>query len=284
MQLVAEEVITVLPTGADFEIDFIARADCITLRLTCHSHGMDLAAFNLAFRPDLTADAEGLGLALASRYVDSFSLQADVGGRLHLLFSINPVFERPVPLPEAQAAWRFYRLVKPTAETMAAVGARLWHRALAGGKSARAFHPDRLSALVTAGMLFGTLAETETGEISGAYFCIPRDQRMLEGFGPFVFSAHDRHRMARDLACHTLERVARKPFSGVLTTCFDADCFPAEFYIPIRQHHQTKRQRHHRSLQAPAWHFPLSDDTGGALYYHAAAKWSPRSAWPLPDG
>jgi anti-sigma regulatory factor (Ser/Thr protein kinase) len=283
MQLAAEEVIAALTPGAGVEIAFAEKADRITLRLTCHPRGMDLCAFNLAWRPDLETGTAGLGLALASRYVDSFSLQSDDGGRLHLLFSVNKVFDRTLAAPEAIAPWRFYRMIKPTPENILTTGQRLYHQAAAAGSNPRDFHPDRLAALVAAEQLFGTLAETETGEIVGACFCIPAGTRMLDGFGPFVFSPTERQRMARDLACHTLERVARKPYSGVLTTHFDNDCFPAEFFIPAGRRGDMPSDSHDRSRRAPAWHFPLSDDTGGALYYHSAVGTFIREAMDLQD-
>lgn len=259
MQLAAEEVLAALPQGTGVSIQLEERADRVTLALVCPHQGMDLAAFNLAWRPDLERDASGLGLALASRWVDVFSLEKDTGGRLHLLFSVEKVFDQPVPLPPPLADHRFYRLIRPTPETMAACGQRLFHHIKGLGPDAKTFHPARLAALTAKGLLFGALAETESGEVAGAAFCIPETGRLLRGYGPFVFTTRERKRMAEDLACHCFERVGRKPFSGVLTRIFDEDCFPEKYYIPAGGHA--------RPGTKTAWHFPLSDDAGGLLYY-----------------
>lgn len=283
MQLAAEEVIAALTPGVSVEIGFSGRADRITLGVTCHPLGMDLSAFNLAWRPDLETDASGLGLAVASRWVDTFSLQTDESGRLRLQFSIDNVYDAAVPVPLAFPEFRFYRLVKPTTENIKHCGARLFHRAAGAGKPPRIYHPDRLATLLAAGHLFGTLAETESGEIAGACFCIPEGPKLLGGHGPFVFSSTERERMARDLACHTLERVARKPFSGVLATHYDADCFPAEYFIPAGRESRGSTIGHHHSPRAPAWHFPLSDDAGGLLHFHASAEDFIREAIAVQD-
>ncbi|TWI64794.1 hypothetical protein LZ24_03131, partial [Desulfobotulus alkaliphilus] len=227
----------------------------------CPPVDMDLSAFNLAWRPDLEKDASGLGLALASRWVDFFSLEKDESRRLHLTFSVEKVFDQPVPLAPPLAAHRFYRLIRPTPETMAACGQRLFHHIKGINPDTKTFHPARLAALTAEGQLFGALAETESGEVAGAAFCIPEEGRLLRGYGPFIFTDKDRRRMAEDLACHCLERVGRKPFSGVLTRIFDEDCFPEKFYIPAGGHAPSGTKT--------AWHFPLCDDAGGLLHYTA---------------
>ncbi|MCW7753289.1 hypothetical protein OOT00_04730 [Desulfobotulus sp. H1] len=259
MQLAAEEVSTALPENTPLSIQVQERADRITLRLTCPPVEMDLAAFNLAWRPDLEKEASGLGLALASRWVDSFSLERDGSGRLHMLFSVEKIFAQNVPAPQPLNTHSFYRLIRPTPGTMAVCGQRLFHHLRNRGFTAKNFHPAKLSALTEEGRLFGALAETESGHICGAAFCIPDEGRLLTGYGPFVFSHGERQRMAADLACHCLERVGRKPFSGVLTRLFDEDCFPKEYFIPAGGHSGSGRR--------PAWHFPLSDDAGGSLHY-----------------
>jgi hypothetical protein len=261
MQLAAEEVMIALPQGTALSIQVLNKADRITLAIICPPSVMDLSAFNLAWRPDLERDAAGLGLALASRWVDTFSLERDGSGRLHLLFSVEKIFDQPVPLAPPLKAHRFYRLIRPTPEIMAACGQRLFHHIKGINPDTKAFHPARLAALTEKGQLFGALAETESGEVAGAAFCIPEEGRLLRGYGPFVFTDKDRPRMAEDLACHCLERVGRKPFSGVLTRLFDEDCFPEKFYIPAGGHAPSGTKT--------AWHFPLCDDAGGLLHYTA---------------
>ncbi|TWI66657.1 hypothetical protein LZ24_02880 [Desulfobotulus alkaliphilus] len=229
IQLAAEEVTTALPENTPLSIQVQERADRITLTLTCPPVDMDLSAFNLAWRPDLEKDASGLGLALASRWVDFFSLEKDESRRLHLTFSVEKVFDQPVSLPPPLAAHRFYRLIRPTPETMAACGQRLFHHIKGINPDTKNFHPARLAALTAEGQLFGVLAETESGEVAGAAFCIPEEGRLLRGYGPFIFTGKDRRRMAEDLACHCMERVGRKPFSGVQTRLFDT----VEIAVPI---------------------------------------------------
>ncbi|MCJ8499178.1 ATP-binding protein [Desulfatitalea alkaliphila] len=283
LQLAAEEVITALDPGTDLEFAVAAGADRTRLTITCHGRGMDLAAFNLAWRPDPETMDTGLGLALASRYVDAFALEADAGGRLVLQFGVDTPYDGSVTPPPPAAPWRFYRLIRPTPQTIMAAGKHLYHRALAAKGNPRAMHPDRLAALTAGDALFGTLAEADDGRIVGCCFCIPRDRRLLDGFGPFVFTEQERRRMARDLACHTLERVARKPYSGVLTTRYDGDCFPAEFFIPARRPTAGPTGGGGAATGTTVWHFPLADDAGGPLHYHVAAEPFIREAATLQD-
>lgn len=247
------------------EISIENKADRTVLSIKISPSGLDLKAFNLAYKPDLESKKNDLGLAIASRYVDDFSMEELQFEKILINFSVNKKYESEVKLIESPGEINFYRLVKPSRELIMEFGSLLNKIYKTFDLYPDFFHPQRLDDLLSFGELSGVISVNESNRVTGGAFAIPTRPQMLEFFGPFVFSTNKKSETAKDLACHLLEKVARKNYRGVFCTFYDNSYFPEKYFIPAGK-------IQNKNLQKTAWYFPLSDDEGGKIFIHPSIK------------
>jgi anti-sigma regulatory factor (Ser/Thr protein kinase) len=269
LRLSCEEIISALYKDKKnlnpAEISIENKADRTVLSIKISPIGLDLKAFNLAYKPDLESKKNDLGLAIASRYVDDFSMEELQFEKILINFSINKKYEAKVKDIESPGEINFYRLVKPSRKLIMEFGSLLNKVYKTFDFYPDFFHPQRLNDLLSFGELSAVISVNENNRVTGGAFAIPTRPQMLEFFGPFVFSLNKKNETAKDLACHLLEKVARKNYKGVFCTFYDNSYFPEKYFIPAGK-------IQNKNLQKTAWYFPLSDDEGGKTFIHPSIK------------
>jgi anti-sigma regulatory factor (Ser/Thr protein kinase) len=267
LRLSCEEVVSALGSPEQntepVQISVTDKADRVVLSIEIFPSNLDLAAFNLPFKPDPsdTLNQSGLGLAIASRYVDDFLMEQLQFGKIRLNFSVNKNFEHDTENIDPPDEINFFRLVRPDENQITEFAALLIK--LFGGTDYHPlfFSPQRLKALFKSGELTAVISLDEKNTVTGGALCIETRPELLEFFGPFVFSSNLKQETAEDLACHLLEKVARKNYKGVFCTFYEKSYFPQKYFIPAGRLIDENGEK-------TAWFFPLSDDHGGDIYIH----------------
>jgi anti-sigma regulatory factor (Ser/Thr protein kinase) len=267
LRLSCEEIISALysieKNNNPCQVSITDKPDKVVLSIEFFPSGLDLKAFNLPFKPDpLENDNQNdLGLAIASRYVDDFIMEELQFGKIRLNFSVNKSFSPETQNIEPPGEINFFRLVKPNKILITEFSILLNTFYKNNDFHPLFFAPQRLNALFKSGELTAVISVNEKNKVTGGAFCIQTRPEMLEFFGPFVFSSNLKNQTAQDLACHLLEKVARKPYKGVFCTFYEKSYFPEKYFIPAGKDFSQNQEK-------TAWYFPLSDDYGGEIFIH----------------
>lgn len=214
LSLAGEEVYgylcQVLPAGSALDLTFSGHVYYVRLAMSFPHANLDLRLFNLTagFSADNQDDLAKLGLLIAARTVESFSLEPDGAGRMTLLLDKHknypPAEGAPAPPPALDRA----RVAVPGPAEIKELA-----RLLAGFFPAEAYPadfalPGKLADMVQSGE-YGILAvEDAQGGLGGMVVWRPLGQS-IRLYGPYLFAQAAAKRLGRELVEACLGRVAK---------------------------------------------------------------------------
>jgi hypothetical protein len=226
LTLAVEEVFThlcrvVMPTGGPLEIRCGSGGYFVEVAFSFRSDALDLRAFNLTATVSIEDDAEldGMGLFIASRFVDRFKLSRELGDTLRL----SLVKEKSYPPaadegPPELGPIQEYTLRPPTAEEVKFI-ARLARFSYPGRFLSDFFlHPGKLADMMAAGEYQAVAAVGPTGRFGGAMLWHWVGPKMVECFGPYIFGSQGDSGMPEALLESCIGAIARTQAVGLINT------------------------------------------------------------------
>jgi anti-sigma regulatory factor (Ser/Thr protein kinase) len=274
LTLAAEEVFSFLAAGSGpeerLELSAASGGYFVEFRVEFPARPLDLAAFNLTARlsPQKDEDLGRLGLMIASRGVDRFSILGGAQGPTGLAFRVHKAYPRseaPPPAAEPLASFRVQpagpQQLKETAPLLAA-----WSRPREHPEEFEA--PGRLADMAAAGQCQALAAVDRAGRVGGAVLWRWPDAPTVQMYGPYLFNQGDNREMAEALVREFLGRVAKTDTLGVL-------CRYATGHLPrgwfeelgsLDYHHQG------RTLPWTHYHRQLAEDPGAVVWASPQAE------------
>ncbi len=235
LTLASEEVFghlcrVVLPLGGTVKVECSGGVYYVRLDFTFPAADLDMRAFNITASVSASdeADMEQMGLFLASRFVDRFSMAGEEGSGLKLSLikekayhAVEPPSTAPirslekysVRAPDSEELKLFSHLVKAT------YGNCLLPDVFST--------PGKLVDMVAGGEYHAAVAVGPSGEIGGGTLWCRTGSRAVEWFGPYLFNQESRFGMANALLDRCLEAIA-KSSAVVLINRFPTPELPRE--------------------------------------------------------
>ncbi len=232
------------------------------------TEAFDLKAFNLtaAISTEDDASLDEMGLVIASRSVDRFSLSRETGRDLQLAL----IKEKSYPmLPEAPPATvnplDEWTLRQPTVEEVKYVcslsssyyGPSVLHNIFT--------YPGKLADMMSVGEYHALAAVGSRDEIGGSIFWRWTGERVIECLGPYVFNQGPQSEIPRDLLEGCIGAIAKTQAVGIVNTLptpeFSRRDF--EFLGTVESSAQNGN-----TVVAEAWFRLLHEDTGAVVWVH----------------
>jgi anti-sigma regulatory factor (Ser/Thr protein kinase) len=246
-----------LPESTGVAVEFLFRADAA-----------DLSALNVTGGPDSGDFMEGMGLLLASRLTDSFSIAAE-GRLIRLRLRLDrPYAEAAADKAarhEPQGAARMVPDPEPSllrAACVQALGLYPDHELAAWMRT-----PGKVADMVAGGTLECAVAEDEAGGLCGVLFWHRPSSQSVAFFGPYDFTP-DRE-AAGPLTREMIRRVARSSALGVFSEIASSDLPEEEFerlaIVPACGADGA-------CLERTAWYRHLREDTGSVVWAHPSMR------------
>lgn len=229
----------------------------------------DLKAFNVTAAISLEDDAEldSMGLVIASRSVDRFTLGREKGGELRLTL-IKEKSYPPLPSqvePAVTAALSRPILRSPAPEEIKFISRLAVSYYDTCALSDILLHPGKLTDMITAGEYDCLAAAGESGEIGGAIFWRRLGENMVECFGPYVFNQPTTSAISEDLVDGCIGAVARSTAVGIINIG-PPPGFPGGRFELLGTFDSYGPDR--TSTAVEAWFRMLSEDTGATVWVH----------------
>jgi hypothetical protein len=273
LTLAAEEVFVhlcrvVMPSGGPLEIrcsngGYYAKAD-----FSLPTDAFDMRAFNLTatISAQDDADLDAMGLVIASRSVDRFSLNREKGRDLRLTL----IKEKAYPLPhEIQPATARplakWSLRPPNPEEVKFIAQLSTSYCDTWALSCIFFHPAKLADMIRAGEYQSLAAVGGAGEIAGAVFWHSVGENMVECFGPYVFNQGPESNIPEELLEGCIGAVAKTRALGIINTRPTPE-FPRSHFELLGTFDAYAQDG--ACVPVEAWFRLLHEDMGAAVWVH----------------
>ena len=224
LTLAAEEVFihlcrVVMPSGGPLGIrcsngGYYAQAD-----FSFPTDAFDMRAFNLTatILAQDDADLDAMGLVIASRSVDRFSLNREKGRDLRLTLIKEKAYPMPPEIQPATARpLAKWSLRPPNPEEVKFISQLSTSYYDAWALSGILFHPAKLGDMIRAGDYKSLAAVGSGGEIAGAVFWHQVGDNMVECFGPYVFNQGPESNIPEELLEGCIGAVAKTQALGII--------------------------------------------------------------------
>jgi anti-sigma regulatory factor (Ser/Thr protein kinase) len=227
LTLAAEEVFVhlcrvAIAAGGPLEVHCSGGGYYVETAFVFQSEALDLRAFNLtttiSAEDELSLD--GMGLVIASRFVDRFNLSREKGQGVRLTL----IKEKSYPLHDNDESFSArpvseFSLRPPSPEEVKFIG----HLARIGYSNCFIpdffLYPGKLADMIATGGYQAVAAFGSAGEIGGAMLWRWIGQKMVECFGPYVFNQPSDSTIPEALVEGCIGGIARTRAVGLVNTC-----------------------------------------------------------------
>lgn len=227
---------------------------------------LSLQAFNITagVTSSEMEDLEDMGLLIAARSVDQFSLEELPDGRLLLRLIKNKVYPFPEDIkPPEIPPLSSYSIKTPTKDEIKVLSCLIL-RDYGDHIIPHAFrYPGRLVDMVSSTLYRIAIAVDERGLIGGGAMWRRMNEKVVEFYGPYLFNQGDNRQMAESLFNACIEQIARTEIIGLLCR-FTTDWFPSALFEPIGT---AVLHREKGGSKEITWYFrSLHEDIGTHVY------------------
>lgn len=268
--LAAEEVFAhlcqSLGPGARVELDLSGHYYYVRLRLRFTRSEVDFRLLNLAagFSPDRPEDLERLGLLLASRAVDRFSLRALGQDQMELVLDKHKAYPPPQTPPPPVSPLSQAVITDPGPAEIKELA-----RLIAAHYPPTAFPadfglPGKLADMALSGD-YALLASQDPGQAPGGGVIWRRDAKAIQLFGPYLFEQPDHAAQGEALVEACLARVAKSGARGVVCRFASPD-LPRDGFELLGD--LQLRQPDGRQEHWPHYYRQLEEDPGAWVWCH----------------
>ncbi|MBI9075235.1 MAG: hypothetical protein JEZ02_07480 [Desulfatibacillum sp.] len=259
--------------GKQLAVRCLPGGHCVTIEFVFHDLNFPLEYFNMtsSVAADNEEDLENLGLLVASRIVDGFSVIRDDGSR----FVLKLVKEKSYPQHSGGAVTSLAPLkdfsVRESSPEEAAYAAT---QALglypAHALPREFFYPQMLADMLDFGRVRAAMAQGPAGEVGGIIaWDRPPDGNMVECHGPFVFTEDRNPAIAEALLDFCIGDIAKLPIMGLVNRRHNPD-IPVHYFETVGSLPVTSDDG--ARFQAPAYFRQMQEDPGCIVWAHEALE------------
>ena len=272
LALATEEVFNHLAdragAGESIILELVGGGYLVELKVLFPSRQMDFSVFNLTARPSLEdeADLAKLGLLLASRSVERFSILVDSGEQMGLAFfkekSYPPPGEEEAP---AARPLRDFQVLEPSPQQAKDL-ARLIPAHYPSHFYPSSFAiPGKLADMVCLGDYWAVAACDEKGCLGGCLIWRSLGPSLMQSYGPYLFGQPPDSPLAQALVEACVERLAKGKVVGLIAR-YPTPELPAEYFEPLGEldYYRPGQGR----LPWPHYYRQLKEDPGGQVWAH----------------
>lgn len=273
LTLASEEVFmhlcrVVMPSGGPVEIVCSNGGYYAQAVFSLPTDAFDMRAFNLTVTISMEddADLDAMGLVIASRSVDRFSLHREEGRDLRLTLVKEKTYPMPVDVPPASVG----PLAKTSLRPPRSEEVKFLSQLAASYYDTRVLsdillYPGKLVDMIRAGEYHSLVAAGNAGEIGGAIFWRRVGANTVECFGPYVFNQDPGSNIAEELIEACIGAVAKTQAVGIINTRPTPEFSRRHFellgtlddYAPDGS-----------CARVEAWFRLLREDTGSTVWVH----------------
>jgi anti-sigma regulatory factor (Ser/Thr protein kinase) len=242
------------------------------LNLQVPPRAMDLPVFNLTASPSLEDEdgLETLGLLIASRSVDSFSISAGSGGEMILSFHKEKSYppagdEAPASPPNLQE----FTIDNPSPQ-QTKLASRLMAHFYESHEYPLSFTvPGKLVDMLACGEYGADVAIGQSGGIGGCLIWRWRGAQTVEAYGPYIFGQDKAEDMAQALVDACLTKLAR---TEALSLIFShaTEHLPEDYFELLG--HLTIHSKEGRTRERPHYYRQLNEDPGAHIWTHPSLE------------
>jgi anti-sigma regulatory factor (Ser/Thr protein kinase) len=275
LTLAVEEVFSYLCEAADsadeggiVTLEAVGRVYCVELRIGFNIREMDLRLLNFAsqYSPDDESSLHQLGLLLASRSVDQFSLAELPDGGMELKLIKEKVYPSPVEQePPACAVLDGFEIIVPEVGQVKEAARLLTTNYETSFYPGAYTRPAKLADMVQSGEVGASLAVDWHGNVGGAMFWRFYTKSSLRAYGPYVFCQPDPQPIAQALVEFAINRVAKSNAVGVVCR-YPTMELPKEYFEYLGDLDYLDLNGAKRPW--PLYYRQLREDPGGVVWSH----------------
>lgn len=273
LTMAAEEVVShlaELADGTEFDLTISAAGWCVLADFSFVVNPSELWAMNLVAKEEIGVgkSMEHLGLLLASKMVDGFSIKLE-GKVVHLEMRQDRNYPRitPVPIEINHSKGKKSIESQPEAavikeacrQVLGLYPAHLIHEAF--------YTPGKVVDMVAQGDLDLAVAVDETGDLAGMISWRSPSDKSISFSGPYLFVKDDT--VAELLETHLLNTVARSRAASLYSNLATPEICSQNFET-LGQLEYT--QANNEVVDFPVWFRHLSEDSGVAIWAHPALR------------
>lgn len=272
LTLASEEVFGYLTQHAqqdhNLELEAAGGGYYAELRLQVPPQAMDMTVFNLTATPSLDdpESLDDLGLLIASRSVDRFTIAAGESGDMVLSFRKEKDYPPPgdeAPAPPGELA-RF-SVGAPSPQQIKLVS-RLVSRFYPAHQHPRSFTvPGKLVDMIASGEYQAVIAFDRDDQVGGCLIWRWRGDRSVQGYGPYIFDQPQAADMAQAMVDACLQKLARTDVLGLVFG-------PATEHLPPDYFELLGELVIHtpegKTYQQPHYYRQLNEDPGDQIWTH----------------
>ncbi len=272
LALATEEVFTYLAgqatSGENLVLELRGGGYLVELKVLFTSRNLDLSVFNLTARPSLDDESglERLGLLLASRSVERFSILADSGEQMGLAFFKEKDYPPPADQePPATRPLEEFQVVEPSPQQ-----AKDLARLIPAGYPAHTYPssftiPGKLADMVCLGDYRAVVACDQGGSLGGCLVWRPLGPFLMQSYGPYLFGQPPGSPLAPALVEACVERLAKGKVVGLIAR-YPTPELPAQYFEPLGELEYL--QPGGGRLPWPHFYRQLKEDPGAQVWAH----------------
>ena len=272
LALTTEEVFNYLAdqagAGESIILELSGGGYLVELKVLFPSRSLDFSVFNLTARPSLDDEAglAKLGLLLASRSVERFSILVDSGEQMGLAFfkekSYPPPGEEP---PPATQPLQDFQVVEPSPQQAKDL-ARLISAHYPSHMYPSSFTiPGKLADMVCLGDYWAVAACDQQGRLGGCLIWRNLGPSLMQSYGPYLFGQPPDSPLAQALVEACVEHLAKSKVVGLIAR-YPTPELPAEYFEPLGELHYVRSDG--TRLPWPHFYRQLKEDPGAQLWAH----------------
>ncbi len=272
LALAAEEVFTYLAdqagAGEGVILELSGGGYLVELKVLFTSRQLDLSVFNLTARPSLDDEAglSRLGLLLASRSVERFSILADSGEQMGLAFSKEKSYPAPAdeePPPTRPLA--DFQVVEPSPQQAKDL-ARLIPAHYPSHFYPSSFTiPGKLADMVCLGDYRAVAACDSQGRLGGCLVWRNLGPFLMQSYGPYLFGQPPDSPLAQALVEACVEHLAKGKEVGLIAR-YPTPELPAGYFEPLGELDYIRPDG--SRLPWPHFYRQLKEDPGAQIWAH----------------
>jgi anti-sigma regulatory factor (Ser/Thr protein kinase) len=275
VRLASEEIFAYLcragKSGQEFRVEATSSIYEMEVKFVFAPYAFDPYAFNLSARiADDEQGIENLGLLIASRSVDRFSMGYSQGGAITLVLVKEKTYAGPDACREQTRPLKSFALKVPDAEILKRFASAACSRYEDISFPAAFRFPSKLADMAASGdyrFLVATGTGVEGAEIAGGLIWRASGRNMVEFYGPYIFDEPLGADIAQSLIEEFLGTVAKTDAIGVISRHATAH-LPEGYFEALGS--MDYRLGKDRSESRPFYYRQLREDAGSYVWADAA--------------